>query len=176
MANPYLEPHEISEDKARAAEPINARLLAMARKIVNDWHADDANFERELDGTPEWLALARRIIAEAEAQPKPVIYALLSNQGTACDETALSADEYTAENRARIEAAIDPENPDAPVPGTWTDCSGNEALQPDPDRPTYDELLDGLAALELWACRMGGWESEVWQDTRDLLRRAGREG
>jgi hypothetical protein len=56
------------------------------------------------------------------------IYALLSSQGTACAETALFASELTAENRARIEATIDPRAPDAAVPGTWTDCSGNEAL------------------------------------------------
>ncbi len=59
----------------------------------------------------------------------PKVYALLSKQGTACSETALFAHEYTAENRARIEAEIATNNPDAPIPGTWADCTGNDALQ-----------------------------------------------
>lgn len=62
-------------------------------------------------------------------QPRARLYALLSTQGTACHETVLLAHEYTAEARARIEADIDPSNPDAPVPGTWTDCTENDALQ-----------------------------------------------
>lgn len=57
------------------------------------------------------------------------IFALLSKQGTACSETVLFAYEYTAEARARIEADIDASSPDAPVAGTWTDCTGNDALQ-----------------------------------------------
>ena len=56
------------------------------------------------------------------------IYALLSNQETACAETVLYASEYTATNRARVEAEIQ-RDPDAPVPGTWCDVSDNEALR-----------------------------------------------
>lgn len=68
-------------------------------------------------------------------QPIGSVYALLNSQGTACAETALFAfmGEYTAANRARVESEIDPRSPDAPVPGTWTDCSENEALEPSDD-------------------------------------------
>lgn len=38
-----------------------------AQQLINKWHDDDANFERELmDGTPAWLALCRQIIFEAQ--------------------------------------------------------------------------------------------------------------
>jgi hypothetical protein len=58
-------------------------------------------------------------------------YALVSGQGTACAETVLYADEYTAENRAKAEADFchDLTQPveDRPIPGTWTDVSDNDA-------------------------------------------------
>lgn len=59
-------------------------------------------------------------------------YALLSSQGTACAETVLREDEYTAENRFAMEvAATSRTDADAPVPNTWTDVSDNEACRPD---------------------------------------------
>jgi hypothetical protein len=54
-------------------------------------------------------------------------YALLSSQGTACAETVLVGAHYTVDQRDRIEASIDSRNPDAPIPGTWTDVTDNEA-------------------------------------------------
>lgn len=57
------------------------------------------------------------------------IVALLDSQGTACSETALFGDEDTPAARRLIEAAVVPWKPDAPIPGTWTDCSDNEYLQ-----------------------------------------------
>jgi hypothetical protein len=68
-------------------------------------------------------------LAKLLHQDRAKIFALLSKQGTACSETVLFAHEYTAEGRARIEAAIDGSDPDGPVPGTWTDCTDNDALQ-----------------------------------------------
>jgi hypothetical protein len=57
------------------------------------------------------------------------IYALLNNQGTACLETALHGDDYTAQNRAKVEALAETDTmPDRPLPGTWTDVTENEAF------------------------------------------------
>lgn len=56
------------------------------------------------------------------------IYALLTADGTACAETALHESEYTPENRARVEAEINPRERHPPVPGTWIDVSENEAF------------------------------------------------
>jgi hypothetical protein len=57
-------------------------------------------------------------------------YAMLDAQGTACAETTLTAEEFadparvrSAESRARHTTG-----PDAPVPGTWTDVSDNDAV------------------------------------------------
>jgi hypothetical protein len=56
------------------------------------------------------------------------IIALLSAQGTACLETALSGDDDTPERRASVELACCTDDTDAPIPGTWTDVSDNEAF------------------------------------------------
>jgi hypothetical protein len=58
------------------------------------------------------------------------IYALLSAQGTACTETALFEDEYTAENRAIVESRFCSlrVHHDPPIAGTWIDVSENEAF------------------------------------------------
>ena len=60
-------------------------------------------------------------------------FALLTAGGTACAETALTEDEYNdpikraaVENRARHTTGHD-----APVPGTWTDVTDNEFINPD---------------------------------------------
>jgi hypothetical protein len=58
------------------------------------------------------------------------VVALLSQQGTACLETALYGEDDTPANRLRIEADICPRDPDPPVPGTWTDVSDNDAFWP----------------------------------------------
>lgn len=90
------------------------------------------------EGTGEDRIVDRMFIVKAadgwtghawESELRAKIFALLSSQGTACSETVLFAHEYTAENRARIEADIDPSNHDAPIPGTWVDCTDNDALQ-----------------------------------------------
>lgn len=60
------------------------------------------------------------------------IFAMLSNQGTACFETALCGADDTPAARALVEAQI-MQGPDSPVLGTWTDCSDNEALWPSDD-------------------------------------------
>ncbi|MGK2884347.1 MAG: hypothetical protein ACSLE8_06160 [Rhodococcus sp. (in: high G+C Gram-positive bacteria)] len=57
------------------------------------------------------------------------IVALVSKQGTACAETALYGADDTPENRASVELdAVLDLSPDAPVPGSWTDVSDNDAL------------------------------------------------
>lgn len=49
-------------------------------------------------------------------------YALLSSQGTVCNETTLYENEYTDENRKKMENRIWPGHySDAPVAGTWTE-------------------------------------------------------
>ena len=72
--------------------------------------------------------LAWQWVSNEEAGILPPIVALLSAQGTACPETALVGDEDTPEERAKVEAEIVP-GPDAPVAGTWTDVSDNEAVR-----------------------------------------------
>lgn len=61
------------------------------------------------------------------------IFALLSEKGTACAETALVSDEDTPKNRAAIDAMAQREQdagvPDPPVPGTWTDVTDNDAIR-----------------------------------------------
>lgn len=72
------------------------------------------------------------------------IMALLSSQGTACSETALYGADDTPEARARIEAAIVSSQDDAPIPGTWTDCSENEALWLDDADDDDTDWADGF--------------------------------
>lgn len=60
-------------------------------------------------------------------------YALLSSQGTACLETVLNEDEYCYSNRISTEhkfAIAKPvaNLPDAPICGTWTDVTDNDAI------------------------------------------------
>jgi hypothetical protein len=59
------------------------------------------------------------------------IYAMVSKQGTACAETTLTEEEYrdptrrrAAETRARHTAGED-----APIPGSWTDVTDNDACR-----------------------------------------------
>lgn len=58
------------------------------------------------------------------------LYALVSEQGTACAETVLIGDEC---NNPAVRAAIERQfctgKPDAPIAGTWTDVSDNDYLQ-----------------------------------------------
>ena len=64
---------------------------------------------------------------EYDGPERTKLFALLSEQGTACDETCLCDQHYSEEQKASIEAQAtkDPLG-DAPVPGSWADCSGNE--------------------------------------------------
>ena len=55
-------------------------------------------------------------------------FAMLSEQGTACSETVLKDNEFTAENRYKIEAECCRGRHDDPIRGTWTDVSDNDAL------------------------------------------------
>jgi hypothetical protein len=56
-------------------------------------------------------------------------FALLSSQGTACSETALTESEYANPSvRAHVEAEFCSGKPDAPLPDTWTDVTDNEAI------------------------------------------------
>lgn len=42
-------------------------LIHQAQKIVDEWHNNEVNFEKEImEGTPKWLELARRITQEAK--------------------------------------------------------------------------------------------------------------
>lgn len=54
--------------------------------------------------------------------------AMVSCQGTACDETVLTGAEDTPDNRANIERQFCDGSFDAPIPGSWRDCSENAAL------------------------------------------------
>lgn len=61
---------------------------------------------------------------------KRKLYALVSDQGTACAETLLiGADGTRPAMRAAIERAFCTGKPDAPIAGTWTDVSDNDYLQ-----------------------------------------------
>lgn len=58
-------------------------------------------------------------------------FALLSNQGTACSETTLREDEFTPDRVNIVESqARANSSPDAPILGTWTEVSQNEAIVP----------------------------------------------
>lgn len=37
-------------------------MLKASQATLDAWHADDRNFERELDGTPGWLRLTREAL------------------------------------------------------------------------------------------------------------------
>lgn len=42
-------------------------MLEALESVVDAWHANDANFERELrDGTPDWLGKARAALKSAK--------------------------------------------------------------------------------------------------------------
>ena len=59
--------HGETETEANARLIATApELLAACKAVVDAWHANDSNFERELNkGTPTWLAEARAAIAKA---------------------------------------------------------------------------------------------------------------
>lgn len=58
------------------------------------------------------------------------LFALLSEQGTACNETVLiEADYNNPIIRAAVEASINTQSYDPPILGTWTDVSDNEACR-----------------------------------------------
>ena len=56
------------------------------------------------------------------------MYAMVSDQGTACNETALCSEHYTPENKAEIEAEYCHGISDEPISGSWVDCTGNDYL------------------------------------------------
>ena len=56
------------------------------------------------------------------------IMAMTTKQGTACAETSLIDGEDTPEMRSKIEAECCLGREDDPVPGSWCDCTANEAL------------------------------------------------
>ena len=55
------------------------------------------------------------------------LYALVSQQGTACAEIVLTEEEFTSEWRRKTEAQFCRGRADDPVAGTWTDVTDNEA-------------------------------------------------
>lgn len=57
------------------------------------------------------------------------MYALVSNQGTACGETALCNEHYTPMHRLFVTHNRLSDGPDAPIPDDWHDCTGNDALE-----------------------------------------------
>lgn len=58
------------------------------------------------------------------------LFALLTKQGTACPETVLTEEEHADPIRraAADKRARHTQGPDAPVPGTWTDVTDNDAI------------------------------------------------
>lgn len=66
---------------------------------------------------------------QGDDPPSVRLRALVSSQGTACTETCLCESCDSPRRRAKIdrESAIDL-SPDAPVSGSWTDCSENDVL------------------------------------------------
>ena len=62
---------------------------------------------------------------------KQRVFALLSQQGTACAETALYEHEY---NEPSIREAVEHDfchgGQDDPIKGSWTDVTDNEACNP----------------------------------------------
>lgn len=63
----------------------------------------------------------------------PRIFALLTEQGTACAETGLCDEHDSTKNREQTyEGARDQRNvaeKDLPIKGSWTDCGANEAIE-----------------------------------------------
>lgn len=58
------------------------------------------------------------------------LYALLSEQGTACHETVLCEKDYLDLTiRQGVEKTIHSNTFDPPIPGTWTDVSDNDACR-----------------------------------------------
>lgn len=55
-------------------------------------------------------------------------FALLSVQLTACSETGLCHKHFTEEHMTEIEDRCTGEGDDDPVPGTWSDVSGNDEI------------------------------------------------
>jgi hypothetical protein len=88
-------------------------------------------------------------------------FALVSAQGTACAETVLLESEYTPEMRARIEAQIDPANSDAPIPGTWTDVTDNDAFADLGTHYGYAVGKEGEPGPRGWFPTLAGAESYV---------------
>lgn len=72
-------------------------------------------------------------------------FALLSAQGTACSDTTLTEDEYNNPTYRRVvdERARHTTGPDAPIPGTWTDVTDNDAI-----RAAMEENVSGLAVSD----------------------------
>ena len=61
------------------------------------------------------------------------LYAMVSGQGTACYEACLCSECDNPQNRAAIEAYTTVSSNhmseiDRPMPGSWTDCTDNDAL------------------------------------------------
>lgn len=60
------------------------------------------------------------------------LYALITEQGTACAETVLTEDEYSDPLRRRAvdsRAHHTPASPDTPIPNSWVDVSDNDACR-----------------------------------------------
>lgn len=78
------------------------------------------------------LAKASRYLAledskRGDAPPTVKLFAMLSQQGTACVETCLCEACDSQAQRRQIE--IENTSYDKPVPGSWTDCSLNDVLR-----------------------------------------------
>jgi hypothetical protein len=100
------------------------------------------------------------------------LFALASDQGTACSETCLCSDHYTDENKGKIEAKIDPKNPDRAVAGSWHDCTENEALACtdcgyappppiDPQQPAFLRVPVKCLPTVIAALKSAGFEAEA---------------
>lgn len=58
-----------------------------------------------------------------------VLFALTSQQGTACSETAVCSVCSKPEVQKKIEEGRCKGHPDDPIAGTWVECTQNEALK-----------------------------------------------
>ena len=97
-------------------------------------HCQGRKFPQSPDGLSVMAAQAVRMnLQELGARPGGMtkLYSLVSGQGTACEETCLCARHLTEKNKAAVEANASSwgNQIDRAIPGSWTDCSENDALE-----------------------------------------------
>jgi len=126
-------PTEVWKSTIIIYSPFNPKELELS-ELARDAESGESIVEQfgfeqvtDLSTVPEGVAEFLGLPEPWDGPERTSLVCLVTAQGTACDETCLCDQHDTPEQRASIEEQVSSEkHSDPAIPGSWTDCTGND--------------------------------------------------